>query len=200
MGGPMRSVIFLGPPGAGKGTQAEALQQQLGFAHVNSGALLREHVRLSTELGNSARCYMNRGLLVPDSIIVDLVLERISECGDTPVVIDGFPKTLAQATVLDDVLFSSADARVLALEFVADFACLHARLTHRAKLHGRDDDTASVIASRLESFGVVPEDLLAHYAKRGALRTVDAADSMPVVTAAIHAHVMEFMHDHDDAQ
>ncbi|MEZ0322766.1 MAG: adenylate kinase [Hydrogenothermaceae bacterium] len=99
-----KTVIFLGPPGAGKGTQAQLLQERLGFIQISTGDLLREAVKNQTPLGVKAKSYMDEGKLVPDDLIIDLIKEKLSQIGDRNVILDGFPRTVTQAKALSDLL------------------------------------------------------------------------------------------------
>lgn len=184
----MLAIILLGPPGAGKGTQAAVLAARHRLAHVCSGELLRQHVAAGGEHAGPVAGWMARGELVPDEILADVVLARVGEVVRSPagagVVMDGFPKTLAQARALDTALAVRARRLTLAFELTADRSCLEERLRRRAGVERRRDDDPDVVRRRLDSFGDVPDDLRAHYRDRGAHWTVDA--TMPLERVSDH--------------
>ncbi|MEJ5172146.1 MAG: adenylate kinase [Hydrogenothermaceae bacterium] len=100
----VKTIVFLGPPGAGKGTQSQLLQERFGFIQISTGDLLREAVKNQTPLGVKAKSYMDEGKLVPDELIIDLIKEKLSQIGNKNIILDGFPRTVPQAKALDDLL------------------------------------------------------------------------------------------------
>ncbi|MFF2619042.1 nucleoside monophosphate kinase [Kitasatospora sp. NPDC058046] len=180
-------MILLGPPGAGKGTQAALLVRTRGFRHLASGDLLRQHIADATPLGLLAEPYVRRGDLVPSTVVAALVEEGLRECTGRPVVIDGFPKTARQARQLDGILADAGRRADLALLFEASPDTLLRRLMTRGQ--GRPDDTAAVIEHRLTEFGRVPDDLTGHYRADGVLRPVRADAEIDAVAAAIAARL-----------
>jgi len=192
-------VILLGAPGAGKGTQAKLLSQELGILHISTGDILRAAVAAGTPLGRSAQAYMDRGDLVPDEVIVGLVGDRLQEadCADG-VLFDGFPRTLPQAEALTRVLAEQgrAEPKVLAIEVGEEELVrrLSGRRTCRTcagifslealsgatacpkcggELYQRADDAAESVAQRLRVYAAQTAPLLDYYAARGALRRVE---------------------------
>ena len=168
-------VVLLGPPGAGKGTQAERISARFEVAHLGTGDLLRAAAERGTPLGRKARGYMERGDLVPDELIVDLVLERLAAdelAGG--FVLDGFPRTVAQAEALDRRL-AELDRRldaVIALE--VGEAELRRRLAARADQQDRaEDEDERAVDRRLELFADEAGPLAAYYDRRGLLVRVD---------------------------
>lgn len=177
-------VIFFGPPGVGKGTQASIVAKRMGWAHISTGDMLREHVRVSTPLGLKAKGIMDQGLLVPDDLVIDMFMDRLVELGDQGFVLDGFPRTLAQATALDEALAHRQKAIDLAINITAPDDVLVDRMLRRAKESTRTDDTPEAIATRLQ-VQKPPAELLDHYRKAGKLKDVDGLPEIPFVTLAI---------------
>jgi len=180
-------VIFFGPPGVGKGTQAVIVAERTGWAHISTGDMLRAHVKDGTPLGQRAKSYMDQGLLVPDDLVIDMFMARLSELRpDQGFVLDGFPRTLVQAVALDQALAREGKSIDLAINITAADEVLMERMLGRAKESNRSDDTPEAIRVRLEK-QKPPADLLEHYRNAGKLRDVDGLPEIPVVTTAIMA-------------
>jgi adenylate kinase len=178
-------VIFFGPPGVGKGTQAAIVAERTGWAHISTGDMLRAHVKEGTPLGQKAKVYMDQGLLTPDELVIDMFLERLAELRpDQGFVLDGFPRTLPQAVALDEALARQGRSIDLAINITAPDDVLVDRMVGRAKESDRSDDTPEAIRVRLEK-QKPPADLLDHYRKAGKLRDIDGVPEIPFVTAAI---------------
>jgi adenylate kinase len=176
---PMKPTIaLLGPPGSGKGTQAERLRDELGFAWLSTGELLREACAEGTELGRRAAEYMERGELVPDDVIVDLVEDALAGVGDRPVLLDGFPRSVAQA----DALGSELDAAIL-IDVPDDVVAERIAGRHQ----GRADDNPETLHERLRVYHRETEPLVDHYEKQGKLRRVDGAQSPDAVHDDVRA-------------
>lgn len=180
-------VIFFGPPGVGKGTQAMIIAERMGWAHISTGDMLRAHVKDGTELGLKAKAIMDQGLLVPDDLVINMFLQRLGELApDQGFVLDGFPRTLVQAQALDAALAKMEKAIDIAINVTAPDDILIDRMLLRAKDSGRADDTPEAIKTRLEVQKPSPE-LLAHYRASGKLKDVDGIPEIPFVTRAIVA-------------
>lgn len=174
-------VIILGPPGAGKGTQAKRICEEMSLAHISTGDMLREARAAGTELGDRARAYMDAGELVPDDVMIGLIEARLEKPDTEPgVLFDGFPRTLVQAEALEatlDRIGRGAIALVLQLQ-IADEVVM-ARLVGRAEEEGRTDDAPDVVQKRLDVYRRETEPLIAYYRARGILvgihgeRTID---------------------------
>ncbi len=212
-----RAVIFIGPPGAGKGTQAKEVARLYGVPHLSTGDMFREHVGRGTPLGLQAKPMMDRGELVPDSIVLGMVEERIArpDCAHG-FVLDGFPRTKAQAERLAELLEARGFKRPVVVHFVVDREILLRRLTGRrmCKLGGeiyniydrppkvpgrcdndggelvqRQDDREEVIAPRLAAYEKQTAPLVAYYRSQGVLEDVNGAASVDEVTR----HVLDIL-------
>ena len=177
-------VIFFGPPGVGKGTQAAIVAERMGWAHISTGDMLRAHVRDGTGLGRRAKSFMDQGLLVPDDLVIDMFMARLAEIGDRGFVLDGFPRTLVQARALDAALAKSGRAIDIAVHITAPDDVLIERMMGRAAESGRADDTPEAMRTRLE-VQKPPADLLEHYRRQGKLKDVDGRPAVPEVTADV---------------
>jgi len=170
-----RRLLFLGPPGGGKGTQAKLVTRALGIPHVSSGDMLREALASGSELGNRAAKYMAAGDLVPDDLVVALVKERLSrEDAAGGYLLDGFPRNLRQAEILTEAVGDGALRTVIYLSVDDDEVV--DRLLKRAEIEGRSDDNAETIRHRLEVFHAETEPLIAYYGDR--VRSVDGSGSI----------------------
>ena len=178
-------VIFFGPPGVGKGTQAVIIADRMGWAHISTGDMLRAHVKNGTPLGLKAKTFMDQGLLTPDDLVIDMFMERLGELEpDQGFVLDGFPRTLVQAQALDGALAKQGKAIDIAVNMAGNDDVLIERMLSRAKDSGRTDDTPEAIRTRLE-VQKPPGELLAHYRDAGKLKDVDGLPAIEVVTAAV---------------
>ena len=179
-------VVLLGPPGCGKGTQAERLKAREGLLHLSTGDLLRAAVAAGTPLGLRAKPLMAAGKLVPDDLVIDLVRERIAHDGQgRGFLLDGFPRTVPQADALDRVLASMGAS----LDVVVYYVLGDEEIVRRGLGRGRADDTEPVLRERLRVYRAQTEPLVARYRAAGLLEEVDAAGSIDDVerltTAAI---------------
>ncbi|MCI4458531.1 MAG: adenylate kinase [Thermocrinis sp.] len=192
-------LVFLGPPGAGKGTQAKLLSQRMGFLHLSTGDLLREAVKNQTPLGKKAKEYMDRGELVPDELIVQLIEETMPKDGN--VILDGFPRTVNQALALEEMLRAKGEKISKVLFFDVPDEVIIDRLSGRRvcskcgavyhvkyyppKVEGvcdlcggtlvqRDDDKEEVVRKRLEVYRKQTQPLIEFYQERGIIYKLDA--------------------------
>ena len=179
-------VVLLGAPGSGKGTQGARLAEKFGLRHIATGDLLRTEVQAGTDLGHRVANLLDAGELVPDAVILDLVRPILLDTG-AGYVLDGFPRSVAQAEAVDHLLAGTASViqHVIHLEVPTD--ALIGRLLARAAQEGRSDDTRDVIAKRLEVFESETRPLIDFYAAQGKLHEVDADRTPDEVAAALAA-------------
>lgn len=202
-------VIMLGAPGAGKGTQAKKLSAKYGIPHISTGDIFRANIKEGTELGKKARVYMDQGLLVPDELVVELIMDRFKnpDC-EKGYVLDGFPRTIPQAKALDDALAENGDG----VEFAIDVdvpddviirriggrrACVSCGATYHlvsippkkegicdvcgAGLILRDDDKPETVRKRLDVYHEQTQPLIDYYRTKGILKSVDGTKDLDVV-------------------
>lgn len=182
-------LIFLGPPGAGKGTQAKILAEHLNIPHISTGEILRKAKQEGTPVGLQAKAYMDRGDLVPDSVLQALVRERLQQ-NDAQTqgwILDGFPRTLGQANFLETLLPEIKQTCDLAINITVADEILVGRLAKRAELEGRSDDTEEVIRNRLIVYSQETAPLIDFYQKSSntPLVTVDGDRVLEVITAEL---------------
>ena len=169
-----RRLLLLGAPGAGKGTQAERLVQKFGIPQISTGDMLRGAVAAATEVGVQAKGYMERGELVPDSVVIGVAEERLSQDdAKAGFILDGFPRTAAQAEALDALLsrLGVRLERCVALE--VDEEAVIERLLKRAEIEGRSDDNEATIRNRMRVYREQTEPLVTYYRERRVLAEVD---------------------------
>lgn len=179
------AVIFLGPPGAGKGTQAKRLASEMGFKQLSTGDILRSHVARGTELGRLAKPIMDAGKLVPDELILGLIGEELSSMPDPRVIFDGFPRTLAQAEALDKLLQERKIRLLGVLLVTAPEDELVRRLLGRALEEGRSDDNEETIRARMAEYRQKTQPLVDYYQKTGSLKQINGLGKVDEVYQAI---------------
>lgn len=179
-------IVFLGPPGAGKGTQAQLLKDYLGIAHLSTGEMLRQAQAAGTTLGREAARYMNAGKLVPDEVVVEIVRQRLSEkdC-ERGCLFDGFPRTVPQAEALDAMLAECG----MPLDLVLALEVSESQLVDRLVARGRVDDDPDTIRVRFRQYSALTEPLLAYYRNRRILRQIDAEGTIDEVFAKVRGAV-----------
>ena len=178
-------VIFFGPPGVGKGTQALVIAGRFGWAHISTGDMFRQHVKDRTELGIRVKEIMDQGQLVPDALVIDMFMDRLASLGEGQgFVLDGFPRTLVQAQALDSALGAKGKAIDMAVHITAPDAVLLDRMMGRAQESARSDDTPEAMRTRLAVMKPA-HDLLGHYRAAGKLKDVDGTPDVETVTAAV---------------
>ncbi|MEB3173300.1 MAG: adenylate kinase [Cyanobacteriota bacterium] len=176
-------LLFLGPPGAGKGTQAQQLASRRGLLHLSTGDLLRAEVAAGTALGTEAQAVMARGELVSDALVLAIVRSRLEQQTSGGWLLDGFPRNLPQAEALANLLSDLGQPIELVVLMELDDALLMQRLLGR----GRDDDNADVIRHRLEVYRQQTAPLITYYRERGLLEAVDAAGTVDEIATRIEA-------------
>jgi len=212
-----RYIVLLGPPGAGKGTQAEIIARETKLAHISSGEIFRENLKAQTELGKLAQEYMNRGELVPDDVTISMIQERLSrpDCA-AGALLDGFPRTPAQAEALEVMLrkggsgvqvvpYIAVPAPVLVERLSGRWTCRAQEHVYHAKynppavagkcdidgseLYQRDDDKPETVESRIRVYMEKTSPLIAFYRERGLLAEIDGTQQIDKVTADLMAAI-----------
>ena len=184
-------LILLGPPGAGKGTQAKRLEDKYGFVQLSTGDMLRAAVAAGTEVGKIAEAIMARGELVPNEVVVGIISDRIEQPDVAKgYILDGFPRNVAQAEALDAMLQGKGTELDAVVELEVDDSILLSRIETRATETvggARADDNAEALAKRLTVYHEQTAPLIAYYKARGKLKTVDGMKDMDEVTRQIEA-------------
>ena len=206
-------IVLLGPPGAGKGTQAKTMSESLGIVHISSGDLLRDHQERNTELGNTARSYMQQGLLVPDDLIIDMIEERIGRPDASGgYVLDGFPRTVEQARALEAAIERRGETIDRVVNISVSEGELVARLGGRwicrgcqrpyhevnspprkqgvcdeceGELYQREDDASEAVSRRIRVFAEQTAPLIGYYGESGGLVEVDGEGSIDDVRESL---------------
>ncbi|WP_420641958.1 adenylate kinase [Candidatus Leptofilum sp.] len=187
-------VVLMGAPGAGKGTQAKKLEAALGLPQVATGDLFRANLKNNTELGQLARTYMDKGELVPDEVTVAMVRDRLSkpDC-EQGAILDGFPRTTAQAEALDTLL-GDFSAKIAVVPFInVNQDLLVERLVKRAEIEGRADDNVETIRVRMQVYHSETAPLLDYYDKKGLLVKINGEQTIEQVTADLTEVVRNVM-------
>lgn len=188
-------LLFMGPPGAGKGTQAKLIAERYGIPAISTGDIFRANVSQGTPLGIEAKRYMDAGEYVPDEVTNKMVQDRIDQPdADRGFLLDGYPRTLAQVEELDGMIKFTGHELDVVVVLTADPDELVARLLNRARLEGRADDTEDVIRRRQEIYRDETEPLIEVYRDRGLLIEVDGMGEVDEVSARILA-ALETVHE-----
>jgi adenylate kinase len=181
-----RRLLLLGPPGAGKGTQAERLVADLGIPQISTGDMLRAAVQAGTPVGRDAKGYMDRGELVPDAVVIGVAEERLRQPdARRGFILDGFPRTAAQAEALDGMLAGLGVSLERCVALRVDEDELVTRLLKRAAIEGRSDDTEETIRNRMRVYREQTAPLVDYYRRRGVLREVEGLGAIDEVAARI---------------
>ena len=177
----------MGPPGAGKGTQAVSLASQLGIPHISTGDIFRSNVSAETELGLLAKKYMDAGEYVPDTVTNEMVKHRLAQSdAASGFLLDGYPRTVAQVAELDAILQKLGSKVDLVIELTVDIDEVVSRLVQRAAQQGRTDDSEDVIRRRLEVYAEQTAPLIEAYRARGLLKAVDGMGEIEQVRARLN--------------
>jgi adenylate kinase len=181
-----RRLLLLGPPGAGKGTQAQLLVERLGIPQISTGDMLRAAVAAGSDVGRKAKSYMDAGELVPDDVVIGVAEERLGRPdAKKGFILDGFPRTAAQAEALDRMLPGLGCELERCVALTVDEDELVKRLLRRAELEGRSDDNETSIRTRMREYRDKTEPLIAYYRRRGVLREVDGLGEIEQVARRI---------------
>ena len=179
-------LLIMGPPGVGKGTQADRIKDILKIIHLSTGEILREEIRINSNIGIKAKMYMDDGMLVPDSILLQIVQQKITEpiC-QNGYLLDGFPRTIPQADGLEKIMTTLGHKLDYAISLHADTDELIERLIKRGKESGRNDDTPEIIRNRQKIYWQQTAPLLEYYGKKGILKDVDGLGTISEITNRI---------------
>jgi adenylate kinase len=181
-------IVFIGPPGSGKGTQAARLADRLDMVHLSTGEVLRQARDSGSQLGLEAASYFESGRLVPDALVMQIVAERLEELGDNSCCLfDGFPRTLPQAEALDLLLA----VRGMPLDRVIEFDVDRAEILRRLSSRGRLDDNEETVNRRLDLYETETRPLVDYYRQRGVLRTIKATGNIDEIAELIEKTVTE---------
>ncbi|QNN51416.1 adenylate kinase [Nocardioides mesophilus] len=181
-------LILMGPPGAGKGTQAKVIAQRLGIPAISTGDIFRANVSEETPLGVEAKRYMDAGEYVPDEVTNAMVRDRIAQADALEgFLLDGYPRTLSQVEELDSMLAEHGQSIDAAVVLTVDQDEIVQRLTHRAEVEGRTDDTEDVIRHRQDVYVEQTAPLIEVYRDRGQLQEVDGMGAVDEVTERVFA-------------
>ncbi len=181
-----RRLLMLGPPGSGKGTQAQRLARKLGVPQISTGEMLRAAVEAASPVGLQAKTFMESGKLVPDEVVIGVARERLAQadCREG-FILDGFPRTLAQAEALDGILEELGCSLECCLALDVDEDALVDRLLRRAQIEGRSDDTAETIRTRMQVYREQTEPLVDHYRRQGVVAELDGLGEITEVARRI---------------
>ena len=188
------NLVLFGPPGAGKGTQADILASRHGWPKLSTGDMLRAAIAAGTELGKQVKTIVDRGDLVPDEIVVGIIAERVGrEDCKNGFVLDGFPRTIPQAEALDNLLQARGQAVDQVIQILVDASILLDRIRGRAEETGgaRADDTDETLRKRLDVYEAETAPLLPYYEKQGKLTTIDGMGSIEEVASRIDSALRE---------
>ena len=195
-------IVLLGAPGSGKGTAAKVLAEDLNLVHISTGQIFRDHMKNNTELGKKIHKYMDNGQLVPDEITIEMLIERLNEPdAENGAILDGFPRNIAQATILDEILENRNSKVDIALNIEVPVQEIMTRIVNRrncmecneiyntvfspskiegvcdkcgGKLYQREDQKPEVVQNRLDVYNQTAEEIIKHYEKTGVLCTKKA--------------------------
>lgn len=182
----MFNLILFGPPGSGKGTQSVRIAERYGLVHISTGDIFRREIRNQTHLGLKVQSIIEKGELVPDELLVDILRSALQQAGKPAgFVFDGFPRTLPQAADLDKLLAETGEKVSLVLALEVDEEEVVTRLLKRAQLEGRKDDTEDVIRNRMKVYHSQTHPLMEYYDKQGKFISVHGVGSIDEIFATI---------------
>ena len=187
-------LVLLGPPGAGKGTQAVRLAERLGVPAISTGDIFRANIKGGTALGRKAQEFTSSGGLVPDDVTNAMVRDRLAESDvESGFLLDGYPRNVAQVAELDEILASAGRSLNVVVEITADAEAVVERLLKRAEIEGRVDDTDPVIRHRLDVYTEQTAPIAGLYASRGLMVQVDGIGSVDDVTTRLVAAIAPYV-------
>ena len=185
----MKYYVLFGPPGAGKGTQAGAMVERYNLCHLSTGELLRSEIAAGTPLGMQAKALIEGGNLVPDEVVEGMIEAKFQSVkGVDGFLLDGFPRTLAQADALKDMLAKLGQSVTACVSIMIPDALIHERIAHRAALEGRADDARDeVVTNRIQTYHAKTEPLISYYKAAGLYREIDGVGTIDEVRERIFA-------------
>ena len=185
----MKYYILFGPPGAGKGTQAGAMVEKYHLCHISTGELLRNEIAAGTELGKKAKVLIDNGSLVPDEVVEAMIEAKFDRIKDVDgFLLDGFPRTVAQAVALDGILERRGESLSAVVSIMIPDEMVHQRIAHRAEIEGRSDDARpEVVDNRIRTYHEKTEPLIAFYKKAGKYNEIDGIGTVDEVRSRIFA-------------
>jgi adenylate kinase len=179
-------LLIMGPPGVGKGTQARILAKNLEVFHLSTGEILRKEIKNKTKIGKIAKSFIDHGNLVPDDIILDIITKKIlTEETNNGYLLDGFPRTIPQATGFDKILKKMEHNLNAAINLIADENELINRIINRGKISGRSDDTYKIIQERQKIYWKQTAPLIDYYDKKKILKNIDGIGRIEDITKRI---------------
>ena len=193
----MKNIVIFGAPGSGKGTQSDKLIEKYGFKHISTGDVLRDQIKRGTELGKTAKGFIDEGKLIPDELMVGILADVYDSFGKDHegVIFDGFPRTVAQAEALDALLEKDKTSVDCLIELKVPEEELRTRLLNRAKIEGRADDTPEVIADRISVYNERTLPIVDYYHRKGLHYEVPGAGSIEQITEAIFVAIDKSLQD-----
>lgn len=190
----MKYFVLFGPPGAGKGTQAGAMVERFNLCHLSTGELLRSEIAAGTPLGLQAKTLIEAGNLVPDSVVEGMIEDKFKSVkGVDGFLLDGFPRTLAQAEALDAILAGNGEEVTACVSIMIPDSLIHERIAHRAHIEGRADDARpEVVENRIKTYHAKTEPLIAFYKQAGKYKEVDGVGTVEEVRERIFSLMDQF--------
>ena len=190
----MKYYVLFGPPGAGKGTQAGQMVERYHLCHLSTGELLRSEISAGTELGKQAKALIDAGNLVPDEVVEGMIEAKFrSTKGVDGFLLDGFPRTIAQAEVLDRMVAKSGESVTACVSLMIPDALIHERIAHRATIEGRADDAREeIVENRIKTYHAKTEPLVAFYKEAGKYHEIDGVGSVDDVRERIFSVMDRF--------
>lgn len=189
----MLNILLFGPPGAGKGTQSIKLIEKFGLIHLSTGEILRSEISRKTALGNEAMGFINKGMLVPDSVVIGMIAAKLDKNKNTKgFIFDGFPRNCDQVKALDRMLEEKGTSLTLMIALDVDYDELIDRLLLRSEKEGRSDDTREVIENRIKLYKEVTEPVIEHYKELNKFVSVDGKGEIDDIFERIVSAIDKF--------
>lgn len=182
----MLNIVIFGGPGSGKGTQSTLIVDKFNVKHLSTGDLLRAEIKAESELGKMAQAYISEGALVPDEMILKILAKAMDEAGNAKgVIFDGFPRTVAQAEALDEILANRGESISIMLDLQVPDEILKERMLYRAKTSGRSDDNPETAAKRIAVYHNVTAPVIDYYKKKGLYVGIEGTTGIEAIFAEI---------------